>query len=79
MAPRVGVVRARALNGEFAPPGDKSITHRALLFGLLAEGTTEVRGANPGQDCASSAAAAAELGAGVSRTGTGWDVTGTGG
>ncbi len=79
MAPRVGVVRARALNGEFAPPGDKSITHRAVLFGLLADGVTEIRGANPGQDCASSAAAAASLGAVVVRAGTGWDLTGTAG
>ena len=79
MAPRVGVVRARALTGVFAPPGDKSITHRAVLFGLLADGVTEVRGANAGEDCASSCSAAAALGATVVRASDGWDVTGTGG
>lgn len=51
--------------GRFAPPGDKSITHRGALFGLLAEGTTRVGHANPGEDCARSFAAAAALGASV--------------
>lgn len=65
--------------GEFAPPGDKSITHRALLFGLLADGATRVSGANPGEDCARSAAAAAVLGARLERTADGWELHGTGG
>lgn len=78
-SPRVGVGHGRPLAGEFTPPGDKSITHRTLLFGLLAHGTTRVSGANPGQDCARSAAAAERLGARVSSTGDGWELTGTGG
>jgi len=32
------------LRGEFTPPGDKSISHRAVIIGSLGEGTTEVRG-----------------------------------
>lgn len=63
----------------FTPPGDKSITHRAVLFGLLADGITRVRGANPGEDCASSANAAAALGATVTPCEGGWDVRGTAG
>ena len=60
------LVRAgRALGGRFTPPGDKSITHRAILFGLLAEGVTVVHGANRGADCARTLGAAALLGAGV--------------
>ncbi len=31
-------------------PGDKSVSHRALIFGALAEGTTEARGLAPGAD-----------------------------
>ncbi len=71
--------RARRLSGEFTPPGDKSITHRALLFGLLATGVTRIRGANAGEDCSGSAAAAAALGARVERQPDGWRVTGTAG
>ncbi|MFM8558092.1 MAG: 3-phosphoshikimate 1-carboxyvinyltransferase, partial [bacterium] len=75
----LGVRRGRALAGRFSPPGDKSITHRALLFGLLADGVTRVRGANPGDDCARSAAAARVLGATVTAVPGGWDVIGTAG
>ena len=71
--------RGRPLSGSFAPPGDKSITHRALLFGALAGGTTRVSGANAGEDCARTAAAAAALGAQVVRTSDGWTITGTAG
>ncbi|HXS83921.1 MAG TPA: 3-phosphoshikimate 1-carboxyvinyltransferase [Methylomirabilota bacterium] len=71
--------RGRALSGSFAPPGDKSITHRALLFGALAAGVTQVSGANPGEDCARTAAAVAALGATVVPTPEGWRVTGTAG
>jgi len=74
--PRVGVRRGRPLSGSFAPPGDKSITHRALLFGALASGVTRVAGANRGEDCARTASAAAVLGAGVEATADGWRVSG---
>ena len=76
---RVGVKRGRPLAGTFAPPGDKSITHRAILFGLLAEGTTRIRGANPGEDCARSLTAAVSLGARATVVPGGWDLVGTGG
>jgi len=68
MTPGGPLVRAgRSLGGRFTPPGDKSITHRAILFGLLADGETRIRGANPGEDCARSLAATAAMGAGVRR------------
>src|SRR5437588_527342 len=38
------VRRARGLNGEVKLPGDKSISHRALMFGAIASGTSRVRG-----------------------------------
>ena len=71
--------RGRALSGSFAPPGDKSITHRALLFGALADGVTRVTGANRGEDCARTAAAMVALGATVDPTSDGWRVIGTAG
>ncbi len=45
--------RAKALKGEITVPGDKSISHRAVMFGALAQGTTEVEGFLPGADCLS--------------------------
>ncbi len=57
------------LAGRFEPPGDKSITHRAYLLGLLGEGETVVENANPGDDCERTLACAASLGAAVAREG----------
>ncbi len=48
-APRT-VRRAARLAGELGVPGDKSISHRALLFNALAEGTARVRGLGLGAD-----------------------------
>ncbi len=65
----VAVVRhAARLRGEPRLPGDKSISHRALLLGLLAEGTSDVLGAGDGGDVRSTAAVVARLGARVERT-----------
>ena len=38
------------LEGELTVPGDKSISHRSIMLGSLAEGTTEVRGFLQGED-----------------------------
>lgn len=45
--------RKKNLKGELTVPGDKSISHRAVMFGALAEGLTEVEGFLPGADCLS--------------------------
>ena len=50
------------LAGRFTPPGDKSVTHRAIVLALLAPGRSEIRGANPGADCAATLECAAALG-----------------
>lgn len=42
-----------ALNGKIQVPGDKSISHRAIMFGSIAEGTTTVEGFLLGDDCLS--------------------------
>ena len=41
------------LRGELSVPGDKSISHRAVMLGSLAKGTTEIRGFLSGADCLS--------------------------
>lgn len=42
-----------SLKGEIHIPGDKSISHRAIMVGALAEGTTEIKGFLKGADCLS--------------------------
>src|SRR5262245_29428602 len=59
---RVGPPRT-GLAGTLEVPGDKSIAHRAILIGALAEGTTTVRGVPGGGDVRSSLGAIAALGA----------------
>ena len=43
-------------------PGDKSISHRAVMLGALAEGVTEIEGFLPGADCLSTTACFRALG-----------------
>lgn len=62
---------ARAIHGTVVVPGDKSVTHRAYLLAGVAEGTSPIRGANTGADCAATLAAVAALGARVERTADG--------
>lgn len=47
---RAIVTRAQRLKGRIKVPGDKSISHRAVLFGALAKGETRVEGLAPGTD-----------------------------
>jgi 3-phosphoshikimate 1-carboxyvinyltransferase len=56
---------AAALEGHFAVPGDKSISHRALLVGAVAEGETRIRGFGRSADTESTLAAVRALGADV--------------
>lgn len=64
------------LVGEATAPGDKSISHRALIFGALAEGATQITGLLDGDDVLRTAAAMRALGAGVERDGAAWRVVG---
>jgi len=47
------VSKPKKLSGELLLPGDKSITHRALMIGALAQGTTEIKGYLDAGDCRS--------------------------
>jgi 3-phosphoshikimate 1-carboxyvinyltransferase len=68
---RIRVRRARRLTGRVAVPGDKSISHRAALFGALASGRTEITGFLEGEDCLATLKAVRALGAEVTRKGPG--------
>jgi 3-phosphoshikimate 1-carboxyvinyltransferase len=66
-----------ALRGHVAVPGDKSISHRALILGALAEGETRIEGLLEGRDVLDTAGAVRALGAQVTRLGEGtWVVRG---
>jgi 3-phosphoshikimate 1-carboxyvinyltransferase len=69
----------RPLAGRIRVPGDKSISHRALMLGALAVGRTEISGLLEGEDVLATAAALNALGACASRAGDGrWTVDGVG-
>jgi 3-phosphoshikimate 1-carboxyvinyltransferase len=57
------VRRARRLEGEIRVPGDKSISHRALILGSIASGRSRLRGLSPGADVESTRRCMQELGA----------------
>ncbi len=68
-----------ALTGRLAVPGDKSISHRALMFGALAVGETRITGLLEGEDVLRTAAAMRALGAEVTQQGeSAWHVAGRG-
>jgi 3-phosphoshikimate 1-carboxyvinyltransferase len=67
------------LTGKVRVPGDKSISHRALILGALAIGETRVTGLLEGEDVLNTAGAMRALGAKVERTGDfAWSVRGVG-
>nr|WP_223227981.1 3-phosphoshikimate 1-carboxyvinyltransferase [Lutimaribacter pacificus] len=71
--------RSDALRGEAHVPGDKSISHRALILGALSVGETVVTGLLEGQDVLDTAEAMRAFGAEVTRDGDGtWHVHGVG-
>src|SRR5260370_37757811 len=71
--------RAGALKGRARVPGDKSISHRALILGALAVGETRISRLLEGEDVLNTAKAMQALGASVARTGEfAWSVRGAG-
>src|SRR5438477_6030948 len=67
------------LVGRARVPGDKSISHRALILGALAVGETRISGLLEGEDVLNTAKAMQALGAKVERTGDfAWSVRGVG-
>jgi 3-phosphoshikimate 1-carboxyvinyltransferase len=71
--------RSGPLKGNVRVPGDKSISHRALIFGAMTVGETRIEGLLEGEDVLNTAQAMRALGASVERTGEGvWRVHGVG-
>jgi 3-phosphoshikimate 1-carboxyvinyltransferase len=70
--------RATALTGRVRVPGDKSISHRSLMFGALATGRTRVRGLLEAEDVINTAHAVTALGAPATKTGDVWEIIGRG-
>jgi len=58
------------LEGEVAPPGDKSISHRAVILNSIASGEAEIVNFSPGRDCWSTVSCLRALGARIRRSGT---------
>ncbi len=63
---------AARIEGQIRVPGDKSISHRAVMLGAIARGRTEVRGFLPGADCLATLAAVEAMGVRTVR----YDLTG---
>ena len=71
--------KAGPLRGRLKPPGDKSISHRAFIFGLLCVGETRIDGLLEGDDVLRTGAACKAFGAQIERLGEGkWSLRGAG-
>jgi 3-phosphoshikimate 1-carboxyvinyltransferase len=68
----------RSLTGKVRVPGDKSISHRALMFGALATGKTTIMGLLEAEDVLNTAKAVTALGAIATKAGDTWTVLGRG-
>ena len=67
------------LRGTIRVPGDKSISHRALMLSALAAGTSHISGLLEGEDVLATASAMRSMGASIERTAGGeWHVHGVG-
>ncbi|MHA7873130.1 MAG: 3-phosphoshikimate 1-carboxyvinyltransferase, partial [Hyphococcus sp.] len=74
-----GPLRARAstgIAGAAEAPGDKSISHRALIFSALAHGESRIEGLLESDDVLRTGAAMRALGAGIEKDGAAWRVVG---
>lgn len=79
LKPMTARAAAGPLSGSVRVPGDKSMSHRALMLGALAVGETRIDGLLEGEDVLCTASAMRALGAEVTRMGEGvWTVRGRG-
>lgn len=77
--PAMFTAPSRGLSGTISVPGDKSISHRALMFSALAVGRSRVEGLLEGEDVLSTAAALRAMGARIERDADGvWHIDGVG-
>jgi 3-phosphoshikimate 1-carboxyvinyltransferase len=71
-------IKSRPLSGRLKVPGDKSISHRALILGALATGRTRITGLLEAEDVINTAKAVTALGAAAKKSGETWEVIGRG-
>lgn len=64
------IKKARSLKGELLIPGDKSISHRSVMFGALSEGLTEADNFLTGADCLSTISCFRQMGIDIEQSGT---------
>lgn len=64
----MNITKSAGLRGELAIPGDKSISHRAIMFGALADGTTEITNFLQGADCLSTISCFQAMGVDIENT-----------
>ena len=69
---------AQSIHGRFSVPGDKSISHRALMLGAIANGETVIRGLAPGEDVRSTLRCLRQLGVFIQENGNALRVQGGG-
>lgn len=69
MASKQLITNVSNLRGTIQIPGDKSISHRAVMFGSIAKGKTTVTGFLPGEDCLSTISCFRKMGVRITQTG----------
>lgn len=72
------ITPARRLTGSISIPGDKSISHRAVMLASIADGTTRIENFLPGEDCLSTIRCIRQLGVEIEHSGTSVTVHGVG-
>lgn len=72
------LTRINGLQGELSIPGDKSISHRAVMFGALAKGTTHISNFLSGADCLATIDCFRKMGVKIEQKGTAVTVYGNG-
>jgi 3-phosphoshikimate 1-carboxyvinyltransferase len=72
------IQRSQGLRGEICVPGDKSITHRAVILGSIAQGTTVVKNFLPSEDCLRTVEAFEQMGIQIQKKGDALSINGQG-
>ena len=78
MSVKTLLINKTTLEGQVKVPGDKSISHRAVMFGSIANGTTRIENFLPGEDCLSTISCFRQLGVDIVQNGSDVTVAGNG-
>ena len=78
MSVKTLLTNRNSLEGQVKVPGDKSISHRAVMFGSLADGITRIENFLPGEDCLSTISCFRQLGVEIVQNGSDVTVIGKG-